>query len=236
MLASSPALAQSAGEPPAEGGATSSAPAAGEWRSYPNERHVLARLQGGIGLRLFDPYSAGVLAPGWIHAQGGFLFINAGKLRMGPTLGAQLGLDLGHSGLQGAVQLGWTLMYRPATRWAIMGRVDVPIVFTHSWDPTRDACIYLPGAAPRPGAPDTRSAQVQDPCLPSNMLPARVPYGIVPAVAVGVEAGGSFAYFLTGGFALTAELSAGIYFGDSGTSTPVLGLGIGAMFDYELLP
>jgi hypothetical protein len=236
MMASSTAIAQSAVEPVSGAEAISIVPAAGEWRSYPNERHVLTRLQGGIGLRLFDPYSAGVLAPGWIHAQGGFLFINAGKLRMGPTLGAQLGLDLWHSGLQGAVQPGWTLMYRSATRWAIMGRVDVPFVLTRSWDPARDACIYLPGAAPRPGMPDTRSAQVQDPCMPSNMLPARVPYGVVPAVAVGVEAGGSFAYFLTGGFALTAELSAGIYFGDSGVSIPVLGLGLGTMFDFELLP
>ncbi len=236
MMASSAAFAQSAGEGASGEGGVAAAPSAGEWRAYPNERHVLARLQGGIGLRLFDPYSSGVLAPGWIHAQGGFLFINAGKLRMGPTLGGQLGLDIGHSPLQGALQPGWTLMYRPATRWAIIGRLDVPIVFTRSWDPRLDACIYLPGVAPRPGTPDNRAPEIQQQCLPDNRVPARVPYGTVPAVAVGVEAGGSFAYFLTGGFALTAELSAGMYFGDSGTSTPVLGLGIGAMFDYELLP
>lgn len=235
MLASSAAFAQSEASESTEGGAAAG-PAAGEWRSYANERHVLARLQGGVGLRLFDPYSAGVLAPGWIHAQGGYLFVNVGKLRMGPTLGAQLGIDPGHSGLQGAVQPGWTLQYRSSPRWAILARLDIPFVITHTWNPANDACIYLPGMRPAAGQPDPRVPVVQDPCQPSNMLPARVPYGISPAIAIGVEAGGTFAYYLTGGFALTAEVNAGLYFGDSSVSLPVVGVGLGALFDYELLP
>lgn len=234
LLASSAAFAQTGAE--GEGASASGPPAPGEWRAYTNERHITARLQGGIGLRLYDPFSAGALAPGWIHAQAGFNFITAGNVRMGPTLGGQLGLDLGHSGLQGTLQPGWQIHYRPSARWAILARADFSLAFTRTWDPARDACIYLTGQAPRPGQPDTRAVTVQDPCMPSNMLPARVPYGVGPALALGFEAGGAFAYYLTGGFALTAELNAAMYFGDSGTTAPLLGIGIGAMFDYELLP
>lgn len=233
LAASSTALAQSNEE---GGGSRNVAPAAGEWRSYPNERHILGRLQGGIGLRLFDPYSAGVLAPGWIHGQVGFLLLNAGKFRMGPTLGGQLGLDPGHSAPQGTIQPGFTAMYRLNSRMALLGRVDVPFLITRSWDPALDTCVYLTGAAPRPGQPDTRAVRVELQCQPSNMIPARVPYGSVPAVAVGVEAGATFAFFLTGGFALTAELNGGAYFGDSSVTTPLLGVGLGALIDYELLP
>jgi hypothetical protein len=233
LAASSTAFAQVDDETASR--SASAAPASG-WQAYPRERHVLGRLQGGVALRLFDPYSAGVLAPGWIHGQAAYLFLNAGRYRMGPTLGAQLGLDPGHSPPQGALQFGWTAMTRLTPRMALIGRVELPLVFTRSWDPTLDTCIYLPGNAPRPGQPDTRVPQVQGQCQPSNMIPARVPYGSVPALAVGVEAGASFAYFVTSGLAVTAELNGGAFFGDSGVTTPLIGVGLGVLVDHELLP
>jgi hypothetical protein len=233
LAASSTAFAQVDDESASR---ASEAPASGGWASYPRERHLLGRLQGGIALRLFDPYSAGALAPGWIHGQAGYLFLNVGRFRMGPTLGGQLGLDPGHSRPQGALQPGWTAMTRLNPRMALLGRIDLPLVFTRSWDPAQDTCIYLPGNPPRPGQPDTRVPQVQAQCQPSNMIPARVPYGAVPALAVGLEAGATFAYFLTSGLALTAELNGGVFFGDSGVTTPLLGVGLGVLVDHELLP
>jgi hypothetical protein len=225
LLASSSAFAQTpSGEGEGSGGAQSASATAGEWRAYPNERHVIARLQGGAAFRLYDPFSAGALAPWWIHGQAGFLFLNAGKLRMGPTLGGQLGLDLGHSGLQGTIQPGWALMFRPSPRWAILGRVDFSVAFVKTNVFANDLCVY------------NRPTRPIEPCRESNMVPARLAYGTGTAVALGFEAGGTFAYFLTGGFALTAEVNTGFYFGDSGTTAPLLGVGIGALFDYELLP
>ncbi|MBL8681201.1 MAG: hypothetical protein JNK05_18635 [Myxococcales bacterium] len=225
LLASSSAFAQAAGgEGEGGGGSANAAPAAGEWRTYRNERHVIARLQGGPAFRLYDPFSAGAIGPGWIHAQGGFLFLNVGKLRMGPSLGGQLGLDLGHSGLQGTIQPGWSLMFRPSPRWAILGRVDFSMAFVRTSVFANDLCVYN-----RPVNPIV-------PCAADNMMPARLAYGTTTAVAMGFEAGGTFAFFLTGGVALTAELNTGVYFGDSGTSAPLIGLGLGALFDYELLP
>ena len=77
---------------------------------------------------------------------------------------------------------------------------------------------------------------MQAQCQASNMIPARVPYGAVPALAVGLEAGASFAYFLTSGLALTGELNGGVFFGDSGVTTPLLGVGLGVLVDHELFP
>ena len=62
------------------------------------------------------------------------------------------------------------------------------------------------------------------------------PYDRPTDVAVGLELGGGAAYYLTSGFALTGELSFGMYFGDRGTVYPNLGVGIGVLIDWEVLP
>lgn len=55
-------------------------------------------------------------------------------------------------------------------------------------------------------------------------------------VSVGLELGLGAAVYLTSGIALTGELTGDIYFGDSMRVYPVVGLGLGLMVDYELLP
>lgn len=193
---------------------------------------MLARVQAGAGLRLFDPYIAGVLAPPFVHVQGAFLFVNAGPLRMGPSLGGQLGFDLGHSGMQGTIQPGWAAMARFSRRMGLVARVDLPILLTRNWVPDGDLCLFVTGMAGQPN----RTAAMQSPCVANNMVPARVPYGKGLGVALGVEAAAAFQFYLTAGLALTAEINGGAYFGDSGVTTPLLGFALGASFDYELLP
>ena len=55
------------------------------------------------------------------------------------------------------------------------------------------------------------------------------------AMVVTVLAAGGALYLLSG-FAVTAEVSFNMYFGDGGIIYPLIGGGIGLLFDYEVLP
>jgi hypothetical protein len=51
-----------------------------------------------------------------------------------------------------------------------------------------------------------------------------------------VELAAGGALYLLSGFAVTAEVSFNMYFGDGGIIYPLIGGGIGLLFDYEVLP
>ncbi len=226
LASSSAAFAQSGGE------STSTPPASSSWPTLPNERHLLVRLQGGVGLRLVNPWGASPLSPPWIHAQIGFLFINAGPVRMGPTVGGQIGLDLGRAGVQGAPQVGWAMLVPVAERVSLNIRADVAGMITRG------------SAAFRPSAMRTNPSA----CEPFNIAPVMLPntqsggsgvdvpqgtrscIGFVP----GFEVAAGPAIYLSSGIALTAELAFSGWIGDS-LFYPVLGLGLGLMIDYEML-
>jgi hypothetical protein len=103
-------------------------------------------------------------------------------------------------------------MYRLSPVVALTARVDVPFLFTRG----------VSGTTPLPGL---------DPTQPQIFAPTtrRTDVGL------GIEAGVGAAFYLTSGFALTAELNGGVYFGEL-ASVPYLSLGAGVLFDYEILP
>jgi hypothetical protein len=204
LAATSTAAAQSEGE----GGEPVATP--GAWAAYPNERHLVGRLTGGVGLSFNDAFGAGLLAPPWLMVDGGYLLKTFGSIRTGPRLGVQLGFD-SHSAVQYAVQPGWMVLARSSSTLGFTGRLDVPVLITRG----RNEYTNLDSA---PGTPiQVLTTQPR-------------------TVSFGVEAGFGAAYYLTSGIALTGEISASLYFGDSFYTYPVLGLGIGALVDYELLP
>lgn len=214
-LAAPPVAAQTAGDvgeaPPEE---------TRGWRLYPNERHVLVRAEATVGARLNDPYAQGALAPITPFLQGSYLFLRAGGFLMGPSLGAQAGID--PASPQFTAQVGWQVYRRFSGRFAFTGRLDVPLLITRGACPV-DRVNADPGF-PGYGIEPNR-----------NTLP--VPStGYCPAVGVGVEAAAGAALYITSGVALTAEAIFDMYFGDSAILFPVVGGGLGLMVDYEVLP
>lgn len=221
LLASNAAAAQGVGE----GAEPSSESSSVGWSLQPGERHIVGRVQGGVGLRVFDPWGAGALAPGWIHAQGAYLFVRGGPFVMGPSLGAQVGLDVGHSAPQFTAQPGWLMRARFSQRWGLLLRADIPILVTRGANVDRpEFRVQDPPNDAMGNPPAVRRADVR--------APFERPY----TAAFGIEVGGAGAFYLTSGIALTAELNAGMYFGDSFFSYPVIGVGLGALIDYELIP
>jgi hypothetical protein len=95
LLAAVPAAAQGLGDPPA--------PSSG-WTVHPNERHLLVRAEFGIGARLRDPFSYGVLSPPSVLVEGTYAFLHLGNFLFGPSLGLQGGID--RNGAQFTVQPG----------------------------------------------------------------------------------------------------------------------------------
>lgn len=209
---------------PAEPAMGEAAAPSGRWQVRPRERHVFLRVEGGLSARLSDPFSFGALAPPSVLVQASFPFLHLGGFLLGPSLGVQGGIDA--NGAQGAVQPGVTLHRRFTERWAANARVDVPILIT------RGACPP-PGALPVPvGRTDLQGMGVQ-----GNRNSVPVPgTGYCPTVAVGVEAAVGGAFYLTSGFAITAEAIFDVYFGDGGLTYPLIGGGLGVLFDYEVLP
>lgn len=198
----------------------SQAPPSSGWRLYPNERHITVRAEAVAGVRLSDPYAQGSAAPFGMLLQGGFLFVKAGPLLMGPSLGVQMGFD--SVGLQTAIQPGWQALWRLAPRFALTGRVDIPLLIT-------------PGACPVDRVPADPSFMGQGFQINRSTLP--VPSaGTCPTFAFGAELGVGAALYLTSGIALTAEASFDMYFGDSFLFFPVFGGGVGLLVDYEVLP
>src|SRR5438128_1137119 len=96
--------------------------------SFRGEQHWLVRVLGGTALRLNDAYGAGILAPAYGIVDGTWQFVNVGGFRMGPSLGAQMGLDVGHGPVQFAVQPGWLATWRISSPFALTGRVNVPFL------------------------------------------------------------------------------------------------------------
>jgi hypothetical protein len=188
------------------------------WRAYPNERHLLLRALGGAAIVLPNAWGNGVLAPPFVFAEGSYLFRSFGPVRMGPSLGFQAGFDLTHANPQFAVQPGWMLLFRPSAAVGVSLRLDVPILFTRGScsAPTVDpfAVAMIPGPPIQPPGPG-------DPCY---------------SVGFGFELAPSIMYYVTSGFALTAELSLGVYLGDSFAPSFPIGLGLGFVIDYEILP
>lgn len=194
------------------------------WRVLPRERHVLLRVEGAVAARLSDPFSFGALAPPSVLVQGAFPFVHLGSFLLGPALGVQAGVDA--NGAQVAFQPGVTLYRRFTERWSANARVGVPILLT------RGACP-VPGALPVPaGRADLQGHGVQ-----GNRNSVPVPgAGYCPTAAVGLEAAVGGAFYLTTGFAITAEAIFDLYFGDGSLTYPLVGGGLGVLFDYELLP
>ncbi len=211
--------AQTAGDP-TESGVGASQSASGGWRRYPNERHVFVRAAGTVAARLTDPYSQGTLAPPGAYVSGGFGFLHVGPTIMGPSLGVQAGFD--PVGVQVAVQPGWQMWWRLASRLAFTARVEIPILITR-------------GACPVDYVPADMGFQGAGFGLNRNRLPVPAT-GYCPTVTVGVEAAPGLAFYVTNGVALTAEAVFDFYVGDSLLPFPLLGGAVGLMVDYEVLP
>jgi hypothetical protein len=199
--------------PPGEGSAAEGASTApGAYPTYRNERHLLVRLLGGSGLGFNNAYGRGLVLPPFVFLQGSFTFLNVGAIHMGPSLGAQSGLDFAHSGVQWTVQPGWMVHYRPTSALALNARLDVPFLFTRG----------------------VTQPEMVNPS--SGQAPVYAPIHHTLDAGFGIEAGLGAAYYLTAGLALTAELSGGFYFGDSFYTFPYVGLGLGVLVDFEILP
>lgn len=217
VTASAPAFAQSTGEgePRAEQPA---APAAG-YPAYPGERHIFARAVGGVGAQFNNAWGQGVLAPIYGEAHVGFTFINAGPMRLGFELGGQVGVAVGaHMPPQYTLNPGVVGMVRFTPALALTVRLDVPILFTRGLTQYSSIAAQMPNAILNTG--------------PTVYAPTGRTY----SVGFGLEAGIGLAYYLTAGFALTAEVSPTLYFGDAFYTYPGVAGAIGVLFDYEVMP
>jgi hypothetical protein len=223
MVAAPAAHAQSAGE---GSSAATGASGAAAYPSFANERHLVVRALAGAGLRINDAYNAGLLAPPYAFAQVSYLFVNAGPVRLGPALGGQVGLDVGHGPLQFTAQPGVLAVIRVAPIFAWTARLDVPILFT------RGAARYSATAPNAPAEMVRAATPFTSPFSNASGAPFARPY----TVGFGVEGAFGGALYLTAGVALTAEVTASMYFGDSFYTFPVIGGGLGLMVDYEMLP
>lgn len=192
----------------------------GGWTLYPNERHVTVRGQFVAGLRLSDPYAQGRMTPLGASLGGSFLFVKAGPMLMGPSLGVQLGFD--PVGTQVAFQPGWQALWRMGSRFGLTGRVEIPLLVTPGACPV-DRIMADPGFT-------GQGFELNRTTIP---VPST---GTCPTVTFGAEVGVGAAVYVTSGIALTAEATFDMYFGDSFLFFPILGGGVGVMIDYEVLP
>lgn len=188
------------------------------WPTYPSERHIIGRLMGGAGLRLNDAYGAGLNTPPYVLVDGQFLFLNAGNIHMGPTVGVHLGFNSGHAdGVQTGIVPGWSAHWRLARPFALTARFGLPIVITRGL---------------------TTTQAVDDPRNNSSVMytPAQAPVGSTTEVGLGFELGVGGIYYITSGIGVTAEINGGLYLGNSFYTFPYVGGAVGLVIDYELLP
>lgn len=221
LLVATPALAQTAPDAE-EGGAAPAAPA--RWQVYPRERHVWVRAEYSTGLRLRDPFGQGALAPHSLLVQGSFGFVHLGQWILGPSLGVQLGIASPFT--QVGIQPGVTIHRRLSSRLALTGRVDIPFFLTKQGG-------VIEGTLP---VPQDRPNEFGSGTLPYQRA---VPYpssSYNPSLAPGLEVAAGVAYYLRAGIAVTAEAVFNTYFGDSMFVYPIVGGGVGVLFDYEMLP
>ncbi len=222
VLATPQALAQTAPDAtePGAGGGVEQPSSSGGWTLYPRERHIMVRAEATVGALLNDPFDAGSLAPITPLLEGSFQFLHVGRFLMGPSLGFQAGFDV--TGAQFAIQPGWQVTLRLASRFAVTGRAAIPVLIT------RGACsadrVRADNGFPGFGFSLNRTTLP----VPSS--------GYCPTTAVGVELAAGAALYITSGIAVTAEAIFDTYFGDSGIVYPLIGGGVGVMVDYEVLP
>lgn len=215
VLAAVPAAAQDAGDPPR---------ASGGWAVQPGERHVLVRAQFGIGARLRDPFSYGVLSPPSVLLQGTYAFAHVGKFLLGPSLGLQGGLDA--NGPQFAVQPGVQIYRRFTDAVSAHARVDVPLLIT------RGACERPPALMLPPGSPQWVGSGV----APNRGVVRSPGWGFCSELSVGVEVAVGGAFYVRSGLAVTAEAIFDLYLGNGRSIYPIIGGGLGILVDYEVLP
>lgn len=194
----------------------------GRWRTYPRERHLLLRAEALGAIRLQDYFDQGAIAPLSALVQASYAFVHVGSFMIGPSLGVQLGFD--RTGMQYSLQPGVLAYRRFSGRFAMTGRVDANVLVT------RGACDQQP---PLPVLnPAWRGGGV-----PMNQTVVPAPSsGYCPTIAMGFEAAVGAALFVRSGFALTSEITFNLYGGDGGLTYPFVGLGLGVLFDHEVLP
>lgn len=190
----------------------------------PGERHVLIRTEFGIGARLRDPFSFGVLSPPSLLVEGTYAFLHLGNFLLGPSLGLQGGID--RNGAQVAVQPGVQIYRRFTEAIAAHARVDVPLLIT------RGACPRSAGLAIPQGSPQWVGGGV----APNRSVVYPPGWGYCPEVSVGFEVAAGAAFYIRSGLAVTAEATFDLYLGNGGAIYPIIGGGLGILVDYEVLP
>ncbi len=190
------------------------------WPVYPSERHVLIRGEATAGLRASDPFSLGALTPVSAFVEGTYAFLKVGSFLFGPSLGIQAGFS--PAGGQYTLQPGVAGYRRFSPTFAMTARIDVPILLTAG------DCGTL-GLQP--------SGSNMGSGISDNVNFVHVPNtGYCPTTSVGIEAAVGAAYYLRAGLALTGEITFDYYVGDGMLGYPIVGLGLGVLFDYEVLP
>ncbi len=220
FTAAAPAAAQVPPESGEAGAGAPQQPTDGAWPLYPHERHLLVRAEATTAARLSDPFAQGSLAPVTAFVEGTWAFLHLGRFLFGPSLGFQAGFD--RTGGQYALQPGVAVYRRFSPGFAFTARVDVPILFTQG------ACDPQPPLMANGLTGHGISDNV-------NFIPAPG-VGFCPGTSVGIEAAAGAAFYVRAGLAVTAELSFDYYLGDGRLGYPLLGGGLGLLFDYEVLP
>jgi len=223
FLFAAPVLAQEA--PAGESmGAEGQPPPTSAWRVYPRERHIWLRAEYATGVRLRDPFGQGALAPHSLLVQGSFGFVHLGSWILGPSLGVQVGIASPFT--QIGVQPGVTIHRRLSHRLALTGRFDIPLFFTKGATEI-GGLLPVPGTRPNEFGMGTLAFQRNIP-YPTGSYNA--------TLAPGLEVAAGVAYYLRAGVAVTAEVVVSTYLGDSQFVYPIVGGGVGLLFDYEMLP
>lgn len=191
---------------------------------HPNERHLLVRAEFGIGARLRDPFSYGVLSPPSVLVEGTYAFVHLGNFLLGPSLGLQGGID--RNGMQFTVQPGVQIYRRFTSAVSAHARVDVPMLIT------RGACQRSPGLAIPAGSPQWVGSGI----APNRSVVYPPGWGYCPELSVGFEVAAGGAFYIRSGLAITAEAIFDLYLGNGGSVYPIIGGGLGILVDYEVLP
>jgi hypothetical protein len=218
-----PLTARGQTAPEGEPGSTSGEAAGGSsgWRLYPREKHLLFCATASTAYRINDPFAVGRLAPPTLTVDAAFTLVHLGRFQFGPYLGLQIGFDRGGTQTQFAVVPGAVIQRRFSNLFAFNARVGVPIGIVRGNCPSFQ--LDATGREGMGAAVNRRFVQVPD-------------TSFCPAVSPGVELAAGGALYLLSGFAVTAEVSFNMYFGDGGIIYPLIGGGIGLLFDYEVLP
>lgn len=192
------------------------------WRLYPREKHLLLRAVASTAYRINDPFAIGRLAPPTLTIDGAFTLLHFGQFQFGPYLGLQIGFDRGGAQPQFAVTPGVVLTRRFSSLFALNARVAVPLAIVRGY--------CQPFALPAP-------TDLQGMGSVMNRAVVQVPdTSYCPELSVGVQAAAGAAFYIRSGFAVTAEVSFDLFFGDGGIIYPLLGGGIGLLFDFEVIP